>query len=60
LPWLKLLVAGYSQRRPGFVTGSFYMGFAVDKLALGRFFSEFFGLPLSVSFHPVSPYSYII
>jgi hypothetical protein len=27
------------------------MGFVVDKVTLGRFFPEYFGFPLSVSFH---------
>jgi hypothetical protein len=40
--------------------GSIHVGFVVDKVALGRFFSEFFGFPLSVSFHRHSPYSCII
>jgi hypothetical protein len=35
-----------------------HVGFVVDKLALGQVFSEFFGFPLSVSFHRRSPNSY--
>jgi hypothetical protein len=33
MPWLKLLVAGLSPRRPGFAPGSAYVGFVVDKVA---------------------------
>jgi hypothetical protein len=29
------------------------VGFMVEKMALGQFFSEFFGFPLSISFHHV-------
>jgi hypothetical protein len=32
------------------------MGFVVDKVALGQVFSEFFGIPVSLSFHPGSAY----
>jgi hypothetical protein len=41
VPWLKWLVAGPSVRRPR----SVHVGFVVDKVALGRFFSKFFGFP---------------
>jgi hypothetical protein len=34
VPWLRQLVAGLSPQR----TGSFHMGFVVDKLALGQVF----------------------
>jgi hypothetical protein len=34
VPWLRLLVAGLSQRRHGFAT-SVHVGFVVDKVALG-------------------------
>ena len=33
--WLRPLVAGLSSRRPGLDPGSFYVGFMVDKVALG-------------------------
>jgi hypothetical protein len=33
MPWLKLLAAGLSPRRPGFAPGSAYVGFVVDKVA---------------------------
>jgi small ligand-binding sensory domain FIST len=54
---LRRLVAGLSQRRPGFVPGSVFVGFVVDKVALGRFSSEFFDFSLSVSFHRGYSYS---
>jgi hypothetical protein len=34
-PWLKLLVADFPPRRPGFKPESSHMGFVVDKMALG-------------------------
>jgi hypothetical protein len=39
VPWLKQLVAGFPTQRPGFKTRSGYVGFVVDKAALGRFSS---------------------
>jgi hypothetical protein len=50
VPWLRRLVAGLSPRRPGFDLRSVHVGFVVDKVALGRFFPEYFGFLLSVSF----------
>jgi hypothetical protein len=41
-------------RRTGFDPGSVHMGFVVDKVALGQVFPEYFGLPLSISFHRCS------
>jgi hypothetical protein len=38
VPWLRSLVAGLSQRRPRFTPGSIYVGFVVDKVALGQVF----------------------
>ena len=49
--WLRRLVYGLSPRRPGFDPGSVNMGFLVDKVALGQVFPEYFGFPLSISFH---------
>jgi hypothetical protein len=50
--WLRRLVVGLPRRRPGFAPEPVHVGFVVEKLALGQvFFPEFFGLPLSVSFH---------
>jgi hypothetical protein len=48
LPYLKRLVAGFPPRRPGFAPGQ-YVGFVVDKAALGQVF-EYFGFPCQ-SFH---------
>jgi hypothetical protein len=42
-------VAGFQQRRPGFKPGSSHLGFVVNKVALGQFFSEYFGLPCQSS-----------
>jgi hypothetical protein len=44
----------------GFAPGSIHVGFVVDKvaLALGRFFSEFFGFSLPISFHHCSIFIY--
>jgi hypothetical protein len=36
--WLRQLFAGLSPRRPGFDTGSVYVGFVVDKVTLGQVF----------------------
>ena len=36
VPWLRWLVAGLSQRRPGFDPESVHVGFVVDKVALGQ------------------------
>jgi len=60
VPWLRRLVAGFSPQRPGFAPGSVDMGVWWMKWHWNRFFSEFFGFPLSVSFHRGCPYSYII
>jgi hypothetical protein len=58
VPWFRSLVAGLSPRRPGFAPWSINVGFVVDKVDWYRFLSEFFGFPLSVSFHRRSPNSY--
>jgi hypothetical protein len=57
--WLRMLVAGLSKRRPGFVPGSVHVGFVVDKEA---------GFPTSASAVTcqnhftviLPPYSYIM
>jgi hypothetical protein len=54
---IKRLVAGFPARRPGFKPGSSHAGFVVDKVALGRNFSEYFGFPLSIFIPPISPQS---
>jgi hypothetical protein len=47
------VVSSVLLRRPGFVPGSVHVGFVVH---YDRFFSEFFGLPVSVSFRQSSSY----
>jgi hypothetical protein len=54
-PQLKQLVAGFPQRRPGFKPGSGQVGFVMDKMELGQFFSEYFGFPCQSSFHHNHP-----
>jgi hypothetical protein len=44
-PYLKRLVSGFPQRRPGFEPGSGQVRFVVDKVLLGQVFSEYFGFP---------------
>jgi hypothetical protein len=45
------IVAGFLPRRAGFELGSGYVGFVMDKVALGQVFSEYFGFPCHPSFH---------
>jgi hypothetical protein len=48
-------VAGFPPRRPGFNPRSDHVRFVVDKVALGQVFPpEYFGFPLSISFHRCS------
>jgi hypothetical protein len=47
------LVAGFPPRRPGFDPVSGQVGFVVDKVALGRIFSEYFGFPCQSSIHQI-------
>jgi hypothetical protein len=49
--WLRRLATGLPLQRPWFDPGSFYLGFVVEKMALGQVFTWYFGLPLSMSFH---------
>jgi hypothetical protein len=51
MPQLKQLDAGYSLWWPGFEPVSSYVGFVMDKVALGQVFSEYFGFPCQSSFH---------
>ena len=44
--------AGLSPRRPVFNPRLVHVGLAVGKVALRRIETEYFGFPLSVSFHP--------
>jgi hypothetical protein len=48
------LDAGFPPRRPGFAYGQ-YMGFVVDKAALGQVFSKYFGFPCQL-FHRLLHY----
>jgi hypothetical protein len=59
VPYGRRLVAGLSSRRTTFALGSVYVGFVVDKVALGQFFSEFFGFTTSISLRHDFPRSYI-
>jgi hypothetical protein len=43
----------------GFAPSSVHVGFVVDRVALGQIFLQVFRVPLSVSFHHGSPYSYV-
>jgi hypothetical protein len=54
VPWLRRLVAGLSPRRSGFDPGSVHVGLVMDKVAMGQVFPEYFGFPLSFSFHRCS------
>jgi hypothetical protein len=47
-PWLRLLVANLSRRRPGFAPGQYMWDLWWTKWHWDRFFSEFFRFPLSV------------
>jgi hypothetical protein len=43
IPSLRQLVACFPPQRPGFEPRSGYVGFLLDKMALGQVFSEYFG-----------------
>jgi hypothetical protein len=49
--WLRQLVADLSPRRPGFAPRSVQWDLWWTKWHWDRFLSEFFGFPLSISFH---------
>lgn len=42
VPWFRRLVAGFPPRRLGFDPMSGHVGFVVDRVALGKVFSEHF------------------
>jgi hypothetical protein len=44
-------IAGFPPRQPGFDPKSGHVGFLVDKEALGKVVSEYFGFPCQFSFH---------
>jgi hypothetical protein len=54
VPLLRQLVTRLLRRRPVFDPRSVYVGFVVNKVALGQGFPEYFGLPQSISFHQCS------
>jgi hypothetical protein len=52
VPWLRRLVAGLSPRRHGFAPELIYVGFVVDKVALGQIFLRVLRFsPVNMSFH---------
>jgi hypothetical protein len=52
VPWLRRLAAGLPPRRPRFDPGSVHMwDLWWTKWHWDRFFSEYFGFPLLISFH---------
>jgi hypothetical protein len=51
VPQLRRLLAGFPPRRPGFEPSSRYVGYLVDKVALGQVFSEYFEFPCQFSSH---------
>jgi hypothetical protein len=54
VPLLRQLVARLLRRGHVFDPGSVYVGFVVNKEALGQGFPEYFGLPQSISFRQCS------
>jgi len=51
MPWLMFLVGSLSPQICGFHSGSIYVRFVVDKMAVGRVVTDCFSISLSVSFH---------
>jgi hypothetical protein len=54
VPWHRRLVAGLSPAGPGSIPGQYMWDFWWTKWHWNRFFPEYFGVPLSVSFHRFS------
>jgi hypothetical protein len=48
------MVFSLSRRRAGFDSRPALAGFVVDRITLEQFFSDYFGVTLSVLFHPFS------
>ena len=48
---IRLAIASCKSRGPGFRPGPVHVRFAVDSVALGQGFSEYFNFMLSLSFH---------
>lgn len=51
---LRRLVAGVSQLRSGFNSGPVHVTFVADAVALGQFFSQYFGFVPSITLHQCS------
>jgi hypothetical protein len=51
VPWLRRLVAGLSPRRSGLILGQSMWDLWWTKWHWDRFLPEYFGFPLSISFH---------
>jgi hypothetical protein len=51
MPQLRQLVTGFPPRWPELKPRSDYVGFVVDKVALGQVFSKHFSFPCQFSFH---------
>jgi hypothetical protein len=49
--WLRRLVAGFPMWWPRLEPRSGYVGFMVDRVALGQVFSKYFGFPCQFSFN---------
>jgi hypothetical protein len=56
---LRLVVAGFPPRRPGFDSRSGHVRFVVDKVALGKIFFEL-RFPLTILILPTAPYLLVI
>jgi hypothetical protein len=55
VPWLRWLGSGLSPRRPGFASGSIYVGFVVDKVTLAQGFLRILRFsPVSIIPPPLS------
>jgi hypothetical protein len=55
VPWIRLLIAGLSPKRPGLI----HVGFLVDRVALGQVFLRVLRFsPVNISFHCHCPNSY--
>jgi hypothetical protein len=49
-----------ARQRTGFNSRSVYVGFVVDKVALGKFLFEYFGFSLAVLFHGCSMHIHLL
>jgi hypothetical protein len=60
VPWLRGLVAGLPPRRPGFASGSFIVGFVVDKVTVGQVFNRVLRFSLVSNITPPWLHTHII